>query len=121
MSTNLNQNNDSKTDLSNITKDKIIKFSQTPVVDTLAENQIDGKEVKKEENCNKSISDKNMILQANQNRYYTVLNRLINSNRWIIFNLFLIILSALISLYAILTIFYPNLSKNSFIKLVILS
>ena len=119
MSTILNQQNESKVNLENITRDKIIKFSHSPVVDTFGENHNESKDVKKEDN-NKSISDKNLILQANQNKYYTILNRLINSNRWIFFNLFLIILSALISIYAFLTFFYPNLSKNLFTKLVIL-
>ena len=97
------------------TREVKINYSQAPVFLTQENIRVENKEEKKSARS-KSITQKNLILQANQDKLYITLNRLITSKKWIVFNLIVILINVMISIYSLLTIIYPSLSKKFFTK-----
>ena len=99
-----------KTEGTNISREKININTHNVIYATAADNNNQKNDEKKSDLFIKSILDHNIILEANQDKLFTLLNRLINSKKCMMFYVCLMVLSVGISIYAIANIIYPKLS-----------
>ena len=98
-----------KTEGTNISREKITIINHNGIYPISTDNNPKYTD-KKPDSLIKSNQDHNIILQANQDKYFTLLNRLIHSKKCILFYICLLILSLGIIIYTIVNIIYPKLS-----------